>query len=1001
MGSFYRGFTVLSVGVLLYCMAIPVAAQQFSIKKYGLSDGLPQMQVMQVMQDSHGYIWIVTKKGLSKFDGVNFINYYRKDGLPNDLVMRVNEDDKGRIWVLADKGIVLYRGHDFETILTPEEVGLIRFTNSLEVFTNGNFLVGGFASDGSGGIYHINPSIPRIEGKFLNEPDYFYKLKVDGHIYLNSSEDEVFRWHPEGLQLLADSTSVRFSRQMDNVLWHSEEKYARIVGDTVLFHPYKPRRVDFIDLPFWGKIIGNSLLLYSQDTYTVIPWKNGWVNGVFTDRDGMHYLYGEDGLYKIVSDAFMNFNAEHPGVNKNIWSLVEDKEGRIWFNSLLGTIQTWDGHRLKDLNYQKNHNKVYFYMGSTRLNNGDLYITHGDGVLLYDGKNFSNVNWVKGQTQLVWQNPVNSHLLVSDCSQGLLIRERDSLKKFSSFNDNELGFVIDACVDQQDVYWFATEQKVVRMKNDSIIQFTDVEMPLLVSKAVACDSANRIWAGGNEGLFWYHREKEKFMPALPAEINSSVNLIHVMDDSTLLIGRYGDIVIIDLQEYRNFSVHSVENLLKRPWRIYGEAQGFYAGEIGEKGILKDREGYYWITGSEGVVRFNPDRLSANLQPPLIHITRVAGFNTLTREKKEVTLSPYQAGTPGDISFSHELKSISIDFDAISTRQPAKLLVQYSLNNGDWVMQENDHPLLLSGLSPGNYTLKLRAANEGIAWSDTAVVSFKILPALWQSTWFLAVIVLCFIALFIVGVQYRTRWLVKKEKQKQLYRDEINSLRIKSLQSQMNPHFVSNALNSIQYFVLKNDLDASVRFIQYFGKLLRITLNVLSLDKHTLEDEINYLESYINVENNRLTNKVRYNFEVEPGINPARISIPVMLIQPFVENFFKHGIKDDENFRPVLSIRFKSIGEAIKVEVEDNGPGYKATRIKYQGYAGHRSHATRITRDRIVNYNAGNKEIYKVQLIDLNETINKPGTLVVIVMPVTRQSAKPEHISTRKVVSQID
>ncbi len=991
------------LSLLLLCavlcqIANLATAQQLSIHKYKLSEGLPQMQVMLVMQDSRGYIWILTKKGLSKFDGVHFVNHYRKDGLPSDHIIDICEDRDGQLWAIAANGLAVNSGHGFETILTPSELNFVRFS-LVETLSNGNLLIQAMEAGDNWGVYEIDPRKKRIERRLLNESYDFKKSTSDGHIYIRSTDAKMYRWQPEGLQLLADSIEVGFSRPLNHILWHDNNQYATITEDTILLEPYQSRRVDYIDHPVWGHLKNDSLFIYSLHTYTAIPWKNGWVNGIFTDRDGMHYIYGEDGFYKVVSNAFQNFDTEYPGVNRNIWSVIEDKQGRIWFTSLLGTIQIWDGQNLTDFDYEEDLGHARFYMGSTRLANGELLITHGKGVYKYNERGMSVVDWVKGQTQLAWQNPKNGHLLVSDCSQGLLIHRGDKLDIYPEFNDNELGFVIDACLDKSGVYWYATEEKIVRQKGDSLMLFEEGLVPLAHSKAVACDSTNRVWIGGNEGLFWFNRQAGTFVPALPPDFNESVQFIHVMNDSALLVGRYGNILMLDLYSFDRKILASGEDTGMKPWKVFGEEEGFFGGETEEKGILKDRHGYYWIIGSEGVVRFNPAMIKKNHLPPLLHVTGITGYNSLTREQKSI-LIPSNEKVTDNYRFPHALKNIRVNFDAISTRFPKKLTVQYRINGEEWVPHPAHHPLVLSGLLPGNYLLEIRAGNEDYVFSQPVGIAFRMVPAFWQSTWFRILAVLAVTVIIYQAVQYRTRRKIKKEQQRQKYMNEINNLRIKSLQSQMNPHFVSNALNSIQYFVLKNDLEASVKYIQDFGRLLRLTLNTLSVDAHLLADEINYLESYITVENNRLENKIEYHFLIESGISPKEISVPVMLIQPYVENFFKHGISGEEIQKPVLMIRFVKIMEGLRVEVEDNGPGFMATVNNKSEHNGHQSHATRITGERIATYNEGKKEIYNVKMTDLGEKLNKAGTLVTIIIPATINKTQ-KNAESGVLVSQRD
>src|SRR6056297_304682 len=103
------------VCIILICIfsVNGINAQELSFKKYTTANGLPQTQVMRTIQDSKGFLWIVTKNGISQFDGIEFINYTKEDGLPDSKVIDVLEDSEGVIWVLSKSGISKFNGTHF------------------------------------------------------------------------------------------------------------------------------------------------------------------------------------------------------------------------------------------------------------------------------------------------------------------------------------------------------------------------------------------------------------------------------------------------------------------------------------------------------------------------------------------------------------------------------------------------------------------------------------------------------------------------------------------------------------------------------------------------------------------------------------------------------------------------------------------------------------------------------------------------------------------------
>lgn len=170
-----------------------------------------------------------------------------------------------------------------------------------------------------------------------------------------------------------------------------------------------------------------------------------------------------------------------------------------------------------------------------------------------------------------------------------------------------------------------------------------------------------------------------------------------------------------------------------------------------------------------------------------------------------------------------------------------------------------------------------------------------------------------------------------EEQNQLIQAHNNDLTIKSLQSQMNPHFIFNTLNSIQHFMLRRDQKTSMNYLSQFSRLIRSIFTYSSQNFITLEDEIDFLRLYLNLETLRFENKIEVDFKVDPALqNKAHeIYLPPLLIQPLIENTFKHGLMHlEENGELNISI-FKE-NSSFYCIIEDNGVGRKAAK-KYKDW----------------------------------------------------------------------
>jgi len=157
------------------------------------------------------------------------------------------------------------------------------------------------------------------------------------------------------------------------------------------------------------------------------------------------------------------------------------------------------------------------------------------------------------------------------------------------------------------------------------------------------------------------------------------------------------------------------------------------------------------------------------------------------------------------------------------------------------------------------------------------------------------------------------------------RQNSNLLKQKMLLSQMNPHFIFNAINSIQNYILqKKELDA-YSYLAKFSKLIRMVLGNSTKNYIALHEEIDLLKTYIEIEQLRFENTFDFILEVDSQINEQEYIIPPMLIQPYVENAIWHGIMNlEKTQKGKLILSFKSDKNGLVITVEDNGVGRKQT-----------------------------------------------------------------------------
>ena len=212
---------------------------------------------------------------------------------------------------------------------------------------------------------------------------------------------------------------------------------------------------------------------------------------------------------------------------------------------------------------------------------------------------------------------------------------------------------------------------------------------------------------------------------------------------------------------------------------------------------------------------------------------------------------------------------------------------------------------------------------------------------------------------------------------------ISELNQTNLRQQMNPHFIFNTLNSIQYYVFQNDKISSNNYMTKFASLIRKTLENSRYTEISIKEELDALHLYLELEELRFKEKFDWTIRVDEEIDTLAFKIPTMLIQPYVENAITHGLMNKENGKGFLQVELQLQGDQIICMIEDNGIGRaKAVEIRQQKNNNHKSLGTNITESRLKLVNELYGKSMKVVFTDLMDASQEPaGTRVEINIPL--------------------
>jgi LytS/YehU family sensor histidine kinase len=207
--------------------------------------------------------------------------------------------------------------------------------------------------------------------------------------------------------------------------------------------------------------------------------------------------------------------------------------------------------------------------------------------------------------------------------------------------------------------------------------------------------------------------------------------------------------------------------------------------------------------------------------------------------------------------------------------------------------------------------------------------------------------------------------------------------MKALRAQMNPHFIFNVFNSIQNYMLDDNVDDALNYLSDFAKLIRLTLDNVSKKTITLDEELKYIKYYLNLEQMRFGKKFETNIIVPPDFENRRFLIPSMILQPYIENSIKHGFQyKDEGGKIQLEFQVTE-DNFLKCIIEDNGIGRNKARELNKSKINHSSKSTYITKERFSLLNqTQQRKGFNVEVIDLYDESNLPkGTRVEISIPI--------------------
>lgn len=376
------------------------------------------------------------------------------------------------------------------------------------------------------------------------------------------------------------------------------------------------------------------------------------------------------------------------------------------------------------------------------------------------------------------------------------------------------------------------------------------------------------------------------------------------------------------------------------------------------------DNHVWISTHNSILQIPENINTENKIPPLL-----TEINLSSNGSK---ITPFNKG-----SFNYKNNDLQIDFYGINFRNRGKYVFKSFLKGYD--REEQTIPAFIGNihyklLPPGDYELKIYAENSDGYKSEAFYYSFKIRSPFWQEAWFYVLLVLTVAAAsYLIGFFY-----VRSVRKRNHLEKRLLESRLTSLKAQMNPHFIFNALGSIQYLVLQGDIKNANAYLGKFSKLMRMVLDASDLKSITLSEEIVILNLYLELEKLRMGESFNYKITTGKEIRSEVVHVPPLLLQPYIENAVRHGLlhKQGEKLINISFIVNNGNNELICI-INDNGIGREeAGKLKEKS---HRSFSSKANLARLQLYHQRYPGYFNIHYKDFKG--EQTGTEVVITLPL--------------------
>jgi len=968
-----KSFIKLTIILLSAFSYLPSHSATLNFRHYSVREGLANSTVYDVYQDSKNFIWFATESGVNRFDGNKFELFTMDNGLSDNEVLQIREDSSGRIWFLTLNGKPSYffEGKFFNTSTDPllkKFMGHGSLTSFFEdsskrlwFSTNQNKLIQ-ISAKKKVEVY----SSP--ENSFVNAT----VLETAAKEILAFSEGSVFKLNnnqftpirllhsplsPKSIYYNRSNRSIFFPAQQGLIRLHDSQTTKVVNLPEKL--PATPSSFVYNKHQMWIGTMGQGVLLCNLESQRSEYHLEGLnISHILTDKQGNIWISTlGDGVYLLpYYTGFVRHLTRSDGLSGDAITALTKSDRGFVLGYADGALDVVSNNSIRN---------IVAPPASGQSPVKKIYYDQTLGTLWY-GSDSKLSEWTSNTrvTNLLNDPKWSSY----------------ALKSFSLDKENNVAVALAS-----GVYILNTNHPAKRRSHIDLAAARHFPNRAF---AVHYDQKGGLWFSNIEGLHKYKNGRLLQPYRQYSELRHRITDIITLPDNTTMCSSYGFGVFV-LKDEKLIQTITIEdglqsNICKKlfaegnnVWVVtgkgvskihfrhdkpqitnYSTANGLLSNEIND--IYVDQDTAY-IASNSGLTVFREPGRSADTTIPSVTIRSIS-VNNRPSDMRHVR------------HLSHEENNVSITFVCMDYTHPDQVVYSYRTSREEAWIETREQTIEFSSLKPGQYELEVRAKSMYTGWTQPTSVRLNIHAPFWMRWWFIGIVagLTIFVLFMLVRRYYRIRQV--QEKEKLLTKTRIISLEQQALQAMMNPHFIFNVMNSIQYFINTRDNAMANQVLTGFARLIRKNLDICNKSYINIEEEITYLNLYLSLEKLRFGDRLNYSIVTNTDVDLTSTYMPSMLLQPYVENAIWHGIMPMSEPGEIL-IEIISADNDLVITIRDNGIGIDESMRSRS--SDHISRGMQLTQQRVDLLNKFNKD--RISLAAAQQ--ESGGTIVTVKVPL--------------------